>query len=595
MVDIDIVRKIIAEKSTDFVINGTQDALVIRTFTGSGKTTTVLNAIDSLGLRWIYVAPTHDIIKQNVKQGPLRQFNFLHLEGRERCCLRAELKELIPKGINISGFCDECSLRETECDYYMNQHRAFTETPNICVTHAHINTWLPMFLNTHYGDITISDNYDVLIVDENPITCFLHEEVTSRRELSYIRDVMTLLGMPGQLIRLIDLLMFTRLNYNELRQINLHGIDPLRLNKTYSMRLANRYMQGEIDQIPKNIIPILFKIYENFELGDPIEQMIFYRDRMLNLCYFSPEALDFDLKIIGLDGTANQGVWAAMIGHSNFKLLEADYKYKNAYQLVGGSYPISTWKKAKDSMIKRICPIIDGIAATKKRSVLVCGTKFVNNVISKNTTQPNIEFATYYNLRSHNEFYKKCDTVILACEPNIPPDNLVAWEILSGWSKDILISIFREEEMLQALGRLRQNIESIDGVKRERMEVYILPSTGKKEFMTKDMYSDKMEHILLDSVEYTSSLLPEAHMINLEQLRKSIKGIERLDETTDVIIDILKSIPNTPTQYSKYTGMMYSKVRRYFNYMRKMNLIKKVGRIYDITENGKQKLVAEET
>ena len=579
------IRQLIADKGIDFVIRGTV-ALIFCTFTGSGKTTSILNAIDAAGYRWLYCAPSHDIIEENLKRSGLRKFNYLHLEGRDRVCLREDMKLLASRGINISSFCEDCGFRDNACTYIRKQAEARTKKPNIAITHAHIQQWLPRFLNTPDGLDTIRDFYDIVIIDENPIKCFIHEKTVTRRDVGFFRDCLIESRQNPEIVNLVEMMYRDTLDYDQIRTINLSQLNAIGQNKNISRGIANLYQSGQIDHIPPNITPFLFEIFARIN-DSSLEHMMYYREGFLNLSYFKPDALDLRLKIIGLDGTANRPVWEHMLDTDAFEIFNIDYQYKNAYQLDGGRYPITSWRMKGSTIPARLCTFIDNIASKKKRHVLFVGTKAVNKIAAKLLTAKNIDYAVYYNLRSKNEFYKKCDTVVLGVEPNPPQEKINACVSLSGWEESIWRRIFREEEMLQAIGRLRQNIIiiEIDGsetIIRERMEVYILPSTGVGD-----------DPKVIDKIHY-SNLLPEATVLSKSNLTDMLDGVGGFQ--TKLLYEnlILACCPTTIKEFTDTHNIGRRTTEKYFRYMIRHELIKRMKKKYDITGKGRNKLLIEE-
>ena len=68
---IDEIREKIADRSISHIRECNADEivqyLVIQSFTGSGKSVSVMKAIDEAGYTWMYLAPFHDIIKENLE------------------------------------------------------------------------------------------------------------------------------------------------------------------------------------------------------------------------------------------------------------------------------------------------------------------------------------------------------------------------------------------------------------------------------------------------------------------------------------------------------------------------------------------------
>ena len=107
----------------------------------------------------------------------------------------------------------------------------------------------------------------------------------------------------------------------------------------------------------------------------------------------------------------------------------------------------------------------------------------------------NLIFGYYYYLRSRNDFYQTADTVILACQPNIPEFQLECFTNLSSWSSDIWRQVFTDEEMVQGVGRIRFDLPEVKETKRirERREIYIFPCKGGKENPF-DVWSEKWSY-----------------------------------------------------------------------------------------------------
>jgi hypothetical protein len=568
---LDQIRKTIAKEVIDFIRNPTRTCLVLKTFTGSGKTTTTLQAIDSEGMRWIYAAPTHDIIDENIKFSSHRSFDFLHLKSRDKCCLNNDYKHLAGKGLDISFYCSKCGFfKEKMCEYDENNKNAYSKVPNLAITHAHIQNFLPNFLESNNSNRTIRGQYDVIIVDENPIKCFINETSVDYNAMSYFRECLVRFDMNKVFIKAAELLLEHELDYEKLMRISMSQINFDRENKRFSFRIGEAYINDELNEIPVNLIPFLYEIFSR-KTANSIKHMIYLYKGKINLAYFNSTALNLGMKIIALDGTADKSVWEHMLNNNNIEIFPIDYQYENAYQLNDHRYPISSWKKG-DVTAKNLCALIDKIAEKKRRKVLIVGTKYVHFKASKFLQTKNHEFATYYNLRSRNSYWKHCDTVILACEPNPPQEKINRCVALSGWNENIWRRIFREEEMLQAIGRLRQNIpKTEDGEEREKLEVYILPWTGV--------------------TGYCSYLLKEANVLSKDNLLYMLECGDFFKERLLYENIILSECPTNPTKIRDKYHYSYEKTKRYFLFLEREGYITKIrSGLYDITERGLAKL-----
>ena len=527
--------------------------------------------------RWIYVGPIHDVIDENLKDSRYRIYDFLHLEGRERCCKRPDLIEYIKKGYDIQTFCDECPQVDGPCIYRSNEKRAYKELPNLAITHAHINTWLKKFLNSKYNDRPIHEYYDVIIIDENPIKSFMQEQSINRKELYYIKECMLLGHFDKRITDLMDIICNTPINYNKLMIYTELKLQPLAISRSFSRLMTKLKTDGEIADLPKNIIPFLLDVI-NIAVEDKIKYMIYYDNGILNMSYFTPHALNFHgIKLIGLDGTANKIVWDHMLG-TDVNIMRIDYEYYNIYQLDGPRYPIMSWKlseKGKYPISAKIAGFLDKVAATRKRGVLVCTTKSVKAMLRKKVHSDKIEYAPLYNLRSRNSFWETCDTVILVCEPNIKPERIDACMHLSGWSSEVWQLIYREEEMLQAIGRIRQNIHFLPDKKtpREETQVIILPSTGVAK--------------TADKLGKYSNLLPEARITTWDGIEQIVDGNFKYVEHYDQLQVIIDSCPISMKDLISQTKLGKQKIRSIMLDLENRGLV--------INERGRFRLTTEGT
>ena len=58
--------------------------IVFQTFPGSGKTTTIMKAIDDSSYTWIYLSPFHEIILENLEFSHIKNYDFIWLKGKEQ-------------------------------------------------------------------------------------------------------------------------------------------------------------------------------------------------------------------------------------------------------------------------------------------------------------------------------------------------------------------------------------------------------------------------------------------------------------------------------------------------------------------------------
>jgi len=560
-------------------------------------------ALDAAGMRVIYIAPNHDIIEENVDHSTFRNYTFLHLHGREKCCLVPEYKKLAKQGLDISSLCESCSFLNEPCQYKTTYERAYRERPNLGLCHAHINNFLPRFLDTVTGpNRTIKDDYDCIIIDENPIGVFNQQKQLSMERLVQLREVFQIVNIEDEFIQILNEFGKELLDYNAIRRINLGHLKEIEVNKRYTKRLAKAITDGVITQVPPDIISFLFSMWK-YMTEDNVRYMIYKTNNIINLTFFNSNPLDLGMKIIGLDGTASKIVWDHML-HDNLVEGETLFRidntycfdpdnngYSMAYQCNGARYPISSWRRSEETA-KRLCEYFDLIAAQSEGKVLMIGTQFVNNKVGKYMTAKNIDFAKYYNLRSFNKYYKECDTVIIACEPNIPPDKMESCMALSGWDYETWRRIYTEEEMLQAIGRLRANIGITPSgrIRNVPLKVYIFPSTGIKQYceLCKKTYSrEVMRCDCGQLLQYTPTLLPEARLISLYKIKTmEIFGKEFIDDDQLMRVKILCACPTNP--YKLYDGSISKRKlqNKFDNLVEDGSIEHEKGGLYKLTRKG---------
>lgn len=555
----------------------------MRIFTGGGKTTKTLLEMDK-NCRWIYCAPFHKNIKENITDSIYRNYDFLHLKSRSKLCINPDVKILFKMNYDIRGICETCKDKAV-CEYETNLKKAYKDRPNLAITHGHLQTWLPNFLNKTVNGDLIGDEYDVLIIDENPIKNFMCVEEIQRSDLFTVYSIAREAKCDDDLVRFIELIIQRAIDYDELEKIVLDRKKLPKNIKKFGNKAYELWKSGAIRLIPKNIINQIYKVSSYFGIKN-IEKMVQSRKYTVKLSYFNPEIISQlkIKKIIALDGTATKDVWEKMLGTAP-DMMVAGVQYNHAYQLKDWRYPISSWigytkGSGPNHTPDRLCKLIDKIAIRKKRNVLVICTKKIQKIIESKCNMKRkikhkelgwnkIEFANYYALRGINDFYKRCDTVVLAHEPNPPQSEIETYTELSTWDEKIWRTVYREEEMQQAVGRIRENLkEYMVGRERELIEVFIFPNTGVEEF---------------DSI-----LLPDAEVMSYSELDKLLSGRFSYKKMRNSQNIIMKNLPSTISNLIRITGLTRTKINKYINYLLKKGYIKKLGRNeYENTKKSK--------
>lgn len=535
--------------------------------------------------RWIYCAPFHKNIKENITDSKFRSYDFLHLKSRSKLCTNPDAKVLFKQNYDIRGICESCPDRHA-CEYELNLKKAHSDRPNLAITHAHLQTWLPNFLNRKVDGELIGDDYDVLIIDENPIKTFMNVEEVHRSELFNIYSIARQAKCDDDLIKFIELIMEKTIDYDELEDTVLPQKRLTYNIKRFGDKAFELWKIGALRKVPKNIINQIYKVSSYIGIKN-IEKMVQGRKYTVKLSFFNPEIISqLNIKkIIALDGTATKEVWEKMLG-STPDMMVAGVQYDHAYQLKDARYPISSWigygkASGYNPTPDRLCKMIDKIAARKKRNTLVICTKKIQKIIEgkckirrvkrdKVLGAYKVEFANYYALRGLNDYYERCDTVILAHEPNPPQIEMDTYTELSGWTEKIWRTVYREEEMQQAIGRIRENLKVwMEGKKRETVEVFIFPNTG------------------VDKFSYTSTLLEDAEVMSYNELDRLLGSTTGYKLMRNSEKKILENLPNSVSGLMRVTGLSRTRVKKYLNHLIKKEYVKLDGKKYKDTKKSR--------
>lgn len=485
-------------------LKGPNEFLLLKLPTGSGKTTNTLNTVNDFAEKyWIYLAPFHKNIVENLEMSPHRHkpFNYIHMKSRAKSCTVPQWRRLAEKYINIRPICENtCEKKDTDCPYYEAKRQLFNHPQNWAGVHHHITEFLGDFLYTlDPEEISNYQHFDALIIDENPIGVLFINEKANAENLSILRNLIITLGLESDEVErcnefleflILEFLSDRTLDYNRLYRL-FSAVDFRVLYEEYQIAIIDRVLSREMEpeEIPREYLMWFDRIQKNAS-RKKIENMIvkreasgYTRKHYYFMCFEETVLHNLPFKVIGLDGTANVGIWESIIDKKS-SLFHIPYEYNNMYQLNSGEYPLASWLEPTIFKMRntgdRLCDIIDLVAARKKHNVLVCCTKSLKPHIRGRCKAKNLIFGYYYYLRSRNDFYQTADTVVLACQPNIPEFQLGCFANLSSWDTDTWRQIFTDEEMVQAVGRIRFDIPYVMETKRkrEKREIYIFPSKG---------------------------------------------------------------------------------------------------------------------
>jgi len=550
--NIEDVRESIANRVLEHIMEcnrrGIKMHLIIKTFPGSGKTTTVMKAIDKAGYNWIYLAPFHDIIRENLSYSKIRDYEFIHLKGRGQpgVCVADKFKEYV-KFMSIYPFCEtKCPLRYDGCPYYETKKKIETYPESWAGVHSHMTGYLKNFLfGIEYMDKMMYKHYDVIIIDEFPFQVLFNQVIIQKIDIDRLRNLINSMDDTPEkrfvMMFLNELSLATGdidINYTKIKSLikNRRGLNLRNFLEEYDNELLYLFSSDQISTPPKMMILFNIKTIHRENPSKEKLKWMLYKHKFDGWnspgIYMTTSNIDkfadLPIPVVALDSTADITAWNALL-HDNCESEYIDMEYQNTYQMqTVARYPTSTWVEStasnKSALSKsgiRLCELIKVICKRKKKSsVLICCTKRIRKLITgylkKNYKKKNYKFAIFYNLRSRNEYYEDCDTCIVAHEPNIPPLQMDIMKNVIGWSVDLLRELMTTSEVKQAIGRIRQNIKvTPDGRKRKKIEVYILPGVMEDE----------------------NKIIPESKLVPYAKMY-----VGELVSLTDVLEDIIKTV-----------------------------------------------------
>ncbi len=470
-----------------------------------------MEGIDDEGLQWIYVAPRHKLVEENlnnfdlsglpfaIKRKKVRQFNFVHLKGRDKLCLRAEVKA----AMNIyedaqESWCESCEHRShNTCPYYKMWAEIEKNKPRIACMHSHFHTrlfqdFLPA--NANY--------YNVVIIDENPFTS-LFEETSANGFL--LTEACSLVNQMEDVGDLKAILQNVLSNYMESEyKVDYEflgsylGGDFVKLNKAFKEQLLNfPHPTKEMVDAAKFVRVFLNTLGLYIGDEDKLKRAMYisdyYNKKTLNVLSFKGSInIPRGVNVIGLDATSTKEMWEFAVQRP-VQELAIDYPLKNVVMFNGGRLSQGSWMSYNSKLNGYYNKISDTgrahanelirIVDHSKTNVTVCCSKRVHSLVSlyahevgREDALKRMKFAVYYALRGSNEF-NSCDTIVLLHVPRRPPDSLRSHAMLSDTSEEMWERMDRECEMRQAIGRVRPAMEAnIDGDPRD-VHIYVFPNS----------------------------------------------------------------------------------------------------------------------
>ena len=470
-----------------------------------------MEGIDDEGLQWIYVAPRHKLVEENlnnfdlsglpfaIKRKKVRQFNFVHLKGREKLCLRAEVKA----AMNIyddaqESWCENCEHRShNTCPYYKMWTEIEKNKPRIACMHAHFHTrlfqdFLPV--NASY--------YNVVIIDENPFTSLFDE---SSANVHLLSDACSFVNQMQDLSDLKAILQNVLSNYmEEESKIDYEFLssylcsDFIKLNNGFKEQLLNfphptKEMVGSAKFVRVFLNTLSLYVGDEDKLKRAMYISDYYNKKTLNVLSFKGAInIPRGVNVIGLDATSTKEMWEFAVKRPVQELV-IDYPLKNVVMLNGGKLSQGSWMSYNSKVqghynkisgtgkahVEELIRIVD----QSKTNVTVCCSKRIQamvrayiNDLGREDALKRMKFAVYYALRGSNEF-NDCDTIVLLHVPRRPPDSLKSHALLSGTTEEMWERMDRECEMRQAIGRVRPAIDTNSKGEPRDIHIYVFPNS----------------------------------------------------------------------------------------------------------------------
>jgi hypothetical protein len=558
------VYRIIRTSMADYIERGIPDirhALILDAYPGAGKTTNILAELWRLDMPFIYLAPDHDVIHENLTFHALEDYigGFQHIMGRKHLCMvEQRRRDAFEYGMPIKPFCRSCEHREDgSCEYYQRRWSIEGRSPpSWAGVHAHITTYLPTYL---FGDEDREghlDDYDILVIEENPIKSLMRSESLTRNDLVFLERELNLYTFSNDEQRDVLLMLIDHL-ISKLGKTIDHGLiwrnfvdmwrnhDWLDFMEEFDAHIVMRIMNEGLQRAPRHVMQVLDSIFTTTTQERlPYHITSSIRDGIprVSFNYFYGNALEgIPLHIVGLDGTANTTIWSRIL-RKDVHPIRITYSYENVYQLSEGNYPVSSWiyKNALRSTGKSLFNLVKLILGTRNGTTLLIGSKRLQKhivpLLEMEGLDKKVEYAVYYNLRSKNFTY--CDTVILLMKPSPPRHQLEIYTRLSGWDEEVWSAHYVDDEMLQALARVRSNMKEVkdafgrDRI-RDRVEIFVF---SKHHIFTDEMvrpgsywYSKKHEIEYFLKTGISSPITLTKNDLKMEaNIKDSLQGFEEM-------------------------------------------------------------------
>ena len=491
----DIARKDFDARVSKFMTDAMEKniknhVLPIIQFPGAGKTTKIRDWLEKLGPTYIYISPRHNIIEEDfVAKGTivphlLSRSRFVDPEHTTPFCSKARKDKQILGMMQANVFyigqsmCEECE-HLTECDYWKTRCLVENEFVSWMGVHAHVNTFMPGHFEKH------PEKYDIVVIDENPyFSLFTKYDIRSPVEILNFDSIITYNELDNSdAIRnaLVGIkCMFSLVEGKKYwnAAIEHAGQEDLeQFRKDYYKALPGSKLA--INKIPKmEFVDTLCGIMERCKTYESIMKRVIvntYEGMKISLVDYIPDGLrNMNTPVILLDATAKVSTIQKMFGPGYHveEPIETAWRYRNVTHLKGGSeFYWKNWQKILAGYFgspEKPLPlrILKKIALNSPRGVLMIGQKKIRDGVKSYLEHEgitNVNFLWPYGLTSDNQYWEKCDTIVILNKPMPPSTTMDAYAELSGLLPNEIDYMFVESEIMQAIGRIRQSQGNILG------------------------------------------------------------------------------------------------------------------------------------
>ena len=249
-----------------------------------------------------------------------------------------------------------------------------------------------------------------------------------------------------------------------------------------------------------------------------------FRDVYINVNYFHDDVLPgVKCKIIALDGTGDKGTWEKILGKTCTLSPEPGrydnvtrVSYSGESQYCAASYIDNG--KLRETTGRYMMELAALIIKKRPGMTAVIGSKPMEKFFKEVCDEQGVDkdswkYAPYYGLTSSNDM-RRCDTIVLLSTPRPPEIQMEAAIQLSGWDRDLWERYFIDNEMIQAIARVRPVLDdkptgmgTMMKKRDEPVHIYVFGardifSGGREQELVKDHYRQMTPAMLEGMLKY---------------------------------------------------------------------------------------------